>query len=82
MTTLSTTLLTARHNLNLAQFEVANEIGVTAALVCFWEKGTSVPQYDHLRKLAHFLKLDYKTLCHQAADAWADSRNSRNSPKK
>lgn len=51
-----------RTSAGLNQAEVAERIGVSAASVSSWEKGSARPQHDHMEKLAAILGVEISDL--------------------
>ena len=52
-----------RKNNNITQGELAEEMGITATGVSYWESGKAIPNTDTLQKLAKYfnVSIDYLT---------------------
>lgn len=51
-----------RTDAGLTQKQLAEKVGVSAPLVCFWEQGTRSPDYDALPALCEIFGMDYNAL--------------------
>jgi len=52
----NTTLMKARKQVGSTQWDVAQQVGVSATMVGVWERGRSLPSLAHLRLLCQFFQ--------------------------